>query len=120
MSNRHTNSQGQIQIPCTVVTPKEALAGATQSLVFSAITLTSSLWKPGDKGTVTVTFGGYGCSDCSPDASWSQIGNHSNDVVPSMNLGFIDPPYTSFMLGSWSYCHSRIWACTWNVARTPE
>ena len=102
-SSKNTNNQGQIQIPCTVVTPKETLKGATQSLVFSAITLTDALWKPGDKGTVTITFGGYSCDGCSPDASWSQIGNHSNNAVPSMNLGFIDPPYTAFTLNGVTY-----------------
>jgi hypothetical protein len=100
---KKSNQQGQFQIPCTVVTPKQSLNGATQSLVFSAITMTDALFKPGDKGTITITFGDYGCSDCSPDASWSQIGNHSNDSTPSMNLGFIDPPYTSFILDGKTY-----------------
>jgi hypothetical protein len=104
MNNKFmTSSSGQIQIPCTVVTPKEQLKDASQSLVFSAITLTSALFKPGDKGTITVTFGGYQCDGCSPDASWSQIGKHSNSVYPSMNLGFIDPPYTPFTLNGVMY-----------------
>ena len=93
----------QIQIPCTEVVPKSALKNASQSLIFSAITMTDAIWKPGDKGTITITFGGYGCDGCSPDAAWSQIGNHSNDNYPSMNLGFIDPPYTSFMFNGKSY-----------------
>jgi len=93
----------QYQIPCTVVTPKEQLKGASQSLVFSAITMTDAIWKSGQKGTLTVTFGGYNAPNCSPNASWSQIGSHSNGVTPSMNLGFIDPPYTPFTLNGVTY-----------------
>ncbi len=99
----NTSSKGQYQIPCTEIAPKTGLKRAVQSLVFSAVTMTDALWKPGDKGTITVTFGGYACDGCSPDAAWSQIGNHSSENSPSMNLGFIDPPYTSFMLDGVSY-----------------
>jgi hypothetical protein len=52
MNNRQ--SQGQIQIPCTVVTPKSALKEATQSQIYSAITLSSALFKPGDKSVIAL------------------------------------------------------------------
>jgi hypothetical protein len=96
-------SQGQFQIPCTEVAPKSGLKNTSQSMIFSAITQTDALWRPGDKGTITITFGGYGCDGCSPDAAWSQIGNNSTDNYPSMNLGFIDPPYTSFTFNGKTY-----------------
>jgi hypothetical protein len=101
--SKNNNSQSQMQIPCTVVAPKASMKGAAQSLIFSAITMTDALWKPGDKGTITITFGGYECDGCSPDAAWSQIGNHSDENSPSMNLGFIDPPYTPFTLNGKTY-----------------
>jgi hypothetical protein len=103
---RKNTSQGQIQIPCTEVAPKSGLKNvsqASQSMIFSAITQTDALWRAGDKGTITITFGGYDCDGCSPDAAWSQIGNYSNDNYPSMNLGFIDPPYTSFVFNGKTY-----------------
>ena len=98
------NSNGKYQIPCSAeaIFPKPSHK-KTQSTIFSAITMTSAVWKPGDKGTITVTFGNYGCQGCDPSASWSEIGNNSNGIVPSMNLGFIDPPYTSFTLDGITY-----------------
>jgi len=47
-------------------------------------------------GNITITFGSASCDGCSPSASWSLIGSDSNDSSPSMNLGFIDPPYEDF------------------------
>jgi hypothetical protein len=91
-----TSSKGEIEIPCTDIYPKKEASKATQSLLFEAITMTSAVWKSGDKGKITITFGGYNCDGCSPDAAWSQIGKNSNDIYPSMNLGFMDPPYGSF------------------------
>lgn len=93
----------QSQVPCTEMLPNQSLKGASQSMVFSAITLTKALWKPGDKGTITITFGDYDCEGCSPGAAWSQIGNYSNTSYPSMNLGFIDPPYGSFTFNGVRY-----------------
>jgi hypothetical protein len=91
------------QIPCTEVISKDDKHKITQSKIFSAITMNDAIWKPGDKGTITITFGDYSCDGCSPDASWSQIGKHSSGSYPSMNLGFIDPPYTSFMWNGKTY-----------------
>jgi len=90
------NQLGQLQIPCTDIYPTADTKDASQSLIFSAITMTSATWKSGDKGTITITFGGYNCEGCSVEAAWSQIGKQSNGMVPSMNLGFLDPPYKSF------------------------
>jgi hypothetical protein len=91
-----TNKNGQLQIPCSEVLNSSELKDSNQSLVFSAITLTNTIWRQGKKGTITITFGSNGCSGCSPDAAWSFIGNQSNSKNPSMNLGFIDPPFNSF------------------------
>lgn len=90
------NNKGQLQIPCVDSIGPSTRKKATQSLVFKAITLTEAVWRQGQKGTITITFGVNGCSGCSPDAAWSLIGNQSNSQSPSMNLGFIDPPYGSF------------------------
>jgi len=91
------------EFPCTQILSKGDHNNIAQSQMYSAITLTSSLWKPGDKGTVTVTFGDYSCDGCSPSASWSQVGKNCNNSIPSTNLGFIDPPYGSFTFQGVTY-----------------
>jgi hypothetical protein len=91
------------QIPCVDVYPEKDDKNIEQSKVFSAITMTNAIWKAGSSGTITITFGGYGCEGCSPDAAWSMIGNQSTTAMPSMNLGFIDPPYEPFMLDGVEY-----------------
>lgn len=85
------NNKGQLQLPCT-----DRLPGTAASGQFSAITLTSAIWAPGQTGTITVTFGTNECKQCSTKAAWSQIGSFSDKQEPSMNLGFIDPPFKSF------------------------
>lgn len=84
------------QVPCVDVYPSSAFKEAEQSLSYSAVFLSESIWKPGSKGKITITFGTYGCPGCSVDGAWSHIGSNSNMQYPSMNLGFIDPPYESF------------------------
>ncbi len=91
----------KFQIPCTEIISSNQKKNISQSKTWTAITLTDSIWK--DNGTITITFGEFGCEGCSPDAAWSQIGKHSNDNNPSMNLGFIDPPYESFTLNGVKY-----------------
>lgn len=90
------NGKMVMQVPCTDVYPVSAFKEAEQSLVFQAITMSEAVWEPGSKGKITITFGGFGCPGCSPDAAWSHIGNNSTNQYPSMNLGFIDPPFESF------------------------
>jgi len=85
-----------MQGPCVDVYPASAFKEADQSLVFQAITMTDAIWKAGSKGTISITFGTYGCPGCSPDAAWSHIGNNSSSQYPSMNLGYIDPPFEPF------------------------
>lgn len=80
-----------MKIPCSEMLP---MIGDTN--VFKAITLKDSIWKPGDKGTITITFGDYNCEQCSRDVAWSYIGRYSNIQTPSMNLGYIDPPFGTF------------------------
>jgi len=64
----------------------------------SAIFLSDSVWQPGSSGKITVTFGSNACSGCSGCASWSEVGTNSTGITPSMNLGYIDPPFgTSFL-----------------------
>jgi hypothetical protein len=97
------NNKGQLQIPCTDSHGPSIRKKASQSLVFRAITLTEAVWRQGQKGKITITFGTNGCDGCSPDAAWSLIGNQSSGQKPSMNLGFIDPPYDSFVFKGKTY-----------------
>ena len=55
------------------------------------------IWKKGEKNEISITFGNYPCKECSANAGWSLIGNEAMDEpYPSMNLGFIDPPFDDF------------------------
>jgi hypothetical protein len=84
------NRKGQLQIPY-MNAPSKKVDGN----VFQAITRTDAVWK--QNGEITISFGNYpGCGACSPGAAWSYIGNQSASKKPSMNLGFIDPPYKFF------------------------
>lgn len=80
-----------LQYPCTPIVQTEKVGG-----VFRAVTLKDSIWKSGSKGNITITFGESFCRGCSKDAAWSLVGNNSNKQNPSMNLGYIDPPFGSF------------------------
>jgi hypothetical protein len=78
------------QVPCVERMNRVSSGDEGQ---FKAITKDSAIWRPGSRGNITITFGDYNCEYCSPDAAWSNIGNESNYSYPSMNLGFIDPPF---------------------------
>lgn len=68
-------------------------------LKLHAISVKDVIWRQGSVGNITITFGYYDGQDSdavSPNASWSHVGSASNEEVPSMNLGFIDPPLGSF------------------------
>ena len=55
------------------------------------------IWKSGQIGNITITFGDYPCNDCTRNASWSLIGSDANNKpYPSMNLGWVDPPFEDF------------------------
>lgn len=55
------------------------------------------IWKRGEKNEITITFGNYPCDECSVNAGWSLIGKEANnEPYPSMNLGFVDPPFEDF------------------------
>jgi hypothetical protein len=62
----------------------------------TAIFQRDSIWQPGAKGTISLTFGTTNCQGCDIDAAWSLIGSQSNSQNISMNLGFIDPPNKDF------------------------
>ncbi len=86
----------------------------------SALFQKSLIWTPGSEGSITITFG-TGCDDgCSPEASWSQVGKQSNDLNPSMNLGFIDPPYVDFIFGPKKYFSKDFKDATRNYCVVPE
>jgi hypothetical protein len=93
------NKQGQMQVPYMDAPPIKNKYDI-QGKIMSAITLKDAVWKQGARGTITITFGNppsnLGCEQCNEKAAWSYIGSQSNNMRPSMNLGFIDPPYKSF------------------------
>jgi hypothetical protein len=76
------------QVPCS----SGILTHTPATGALGAIFQRNVIWQPGDRGTITITFGNYSkySSGC---ASWSQLGTNSNNSRPSMNLGFIDPPF---------------------------
>ncbi len=86
MSNR------AMQSPCSG-TPS---VNKYNSSKLQAVTKNDAVWKQGQKGNITITFGTSQCDGCSEGAAWSHIGSESNESEPSMNLGYIDPPYNSF------------------------
>jgi hypothetical protein len=74
--------------------------------VFKAIFDVHSIWAPSAVGNITLTFGSSDCPGCSPTAAWSLVGSKSDNgsrESPSMNLGFIDPPYDTFSFNNNTY-----------------
>jgi hypothetical protein len=61
----------------------------------------SAIWKPGSTGRITITFK-------DEEAAWSHIGSNSTNEYPSMNLGFIDPPFVSFSFNDKFYDINKI------------
>src|SRR6188768_1503217 len=86
-------SNKQLQIPCTEIPGNGQIS---QSMIFKAVSMTNAVWRSGDKGTITISFE-------DPEAAWSHIGRRSSVNNPSMNLGFIDPPYGSFEFDGVTY-----------------
>ena len=68
-----------------------------------AIFQKDKIWKAGQTGNITITFGTNSCSGCGTGASWSLIGTDCNSQLPSCNLGFIDPPTDSFTWNGVTY-----------------
>lgn len=94
-----TNSRGVLQIPCTETKHPPLKPNKNNNKIYKAIGLTSSIWKQGGTGNINVTFGSYNYpneANVSPFAAWSYVGSQTNGQMPSMNLGFIDPPLESF------------------------
>ena len=85
-----------LQMPCTDVYPSQDFKMKLQSIATSAIFLKSVIWQPNTRGKISITFGDTKCSGCSPGAAWSHLGSNSTKEYPSMNLGFIDPPFENF------------------------
>lgn len=65
---------------------------------YGAIFQKNTIWEQGSKGLITITFGTYD-SNQSGCAAWSLVGSDSNSTIPSMNLGFIDPPFGKSFIG---------------------
>ena len=97
---------------------------------YKAVFLKSAIWDASASNTITITFGSNGCQGCSSGAAWSNIGSQSNTQVPSMNLGFIDPPMMDFTMDGYTfkyaefkdatrnYCNSTSCVAGWKPGRT--
>ena len=96
-----------VSLPCIDVYPSQEFTFANQDPVSGAIFLADAIWKQGQEGTITITFGTFNCSGCSVEAAWAYIGNQSTNFssqgLPSMNLGFCDPPLTSFSMDGYTF-----------------
>ncbi len=93
-----TNSKGVLQIPCTETKYAPSKQKKQNNKIYKAIGLTSSIWKK-EGGDINITFGSYKYPNepnVSPFAAWSYVGSQTNNALPGMNLGFIDPPTGSF------------------------
>ncbi len=101
MSNKNYlfSKIGQLQVPCNQINTNKN--DTSQSMLYEAITIKDSIWKQGQKGKITITFG-----DGSLQA-WSYIGNTSVEYNPSMYLGYIDPPFDPFMFNGVRYTLPR-------------
>ena len=101
------SSHKRFQAPCTDVYPARDFLKKDESNKFRAVFLKSTIWKPGAKGEIGITFGDFNASGVSKDAAWSHIGSNSTDQVRSegvsMCLGFIDPPYNDFEYNGKTY-----------------
>jgi hypothetical protein len=74
-------------------------AAGSQMAIFEK----KDIWKPRSKGTVHLTFGKYKADECSTNRSWAYKG--PTKLIPSMNLGFIDPPIEDFTFNDIVYKH---------------
>ena len=90
---------------------KDSKKLASQKAIFQ----NSAIFKPSSTGNITITFGKYkSCTSCSDSASWSYIGSESNSGSPSMNLGFLDPPFESFQFDKKTYDYKEFKDATRN------
>ena len=110
MSTHRQNKEGTkftkrpiLQLPCTDMVKPSQFKMAVQNIPTSAIFLKSGIWRPGQRGKITITFGDQMCGGCDPSAAWSQIGSNSTGEFPSMNLGFMDPPWEDFSFNGKTY-----------------
>jgi hypothetical protein len=98
---------------------------------YKAVFLKSTIWDASEvDNKITITFGANGCEGCSTNAAWSFVGSQSNVVIPSMNLGFIDPPLMDFTIDGYTfkyaefrnairnYCNSTSCVAGWKPGRT--
>ncbi len=92
--------------PCTEMLP---IGGKYDKNNMKAVFQKNAIWPQGARGSITLTFGSEKmidnkiCNGCSPNAAWSLIGSNSSADIPSMNLGFIDPPTSEFTFKDKSY-----------------
>lgn len=81
------------QHPCIEVLPKAAdYLDGNQTAIFQK----NTIWPAGFNGRITITFGDRVCGQKPDCEAWSHIGKTCHTQDPAMNLGFIDPPLTSF------------------------
>ena len=91
------------QKPCVEVNPVKNVVKTNRKTGLQWVAEKKFIWKRYSEGTITITFGGENCAGCSPEAAWSLVGSDSDSSSPSMNLGFIDPPLSSFSFDGKKY-----------------
>ncbi len=110
--------------PCVDVYPSTDFIISNQEPKSGAIFLSDAIWKQGQQGTITITFGTFYCNGCSTEAAWSYIGNQSNQFssqgMPSMNLGWCDPPLSSFSMDGYTFDISDFKDATRNYCRSGQ
>lgn len=95
--------KGYFQKPCVEVNPVKNVVKTDRKTGLQWVAEKKFIWKRYSEGTITLTFGGMSCAGCSPEAAWSLVGSDSSTSSPSMNLGFIDPPLSSFSFDGKNY-----------------
>jgi len=107
------------QYPCTSSVDMGSTTGRFN--VVRGIFDKKFLWPSDSKGLITISFGTTRCDGCSEDAAWSLVGTDANDQPsPSMNLGFIDPPFETFTFNGLSFNKSLFQDATRNYCETSE
>jgi len=116
------------KLPCVAHARKVISVRDGPNKIYRAIAERQYVWRPGAKGLITLTFGLKRCPGCSPEAAWSNVGSQSLNVnkndpssdKPTMNLGFIDPPFDTFSFEDKTYDKKLFTYDTRNYCEGPE
>jgi hypothetical protein len=91
---KEMNNKNIFEGPCIDVTGPKGFSKGQRALFRDEL-----VWPAGSTGKIHVSF-----SD--PSSSWSRVGSDSNKYNPSMNLGWVDPPFDSFTIDGMTFTPS--------------